>query len=64
MPKSDNYYYYQNDPCIKIFGKHFVNPFENNIFAVEMSEGKQEIPLPFLFNRNKYDRKERNYPTR
>lgn len=29
-----------------------MNPFENNIFAIEMNEGKQEIPLPFLFDRN------------
>ncbi len=28
-----------------------MNPFENNIFAFEMDEGKQEkTPLPFLFN--------------
>ena len=31
--------------------KHFANPFENNIFATEM-KGKQDIPLPFLFDTN------------
>ncbi len=51
-------YHQHNSEGIKNNCKHFVNPFENNIFVVEMNEGKQEIPLPFLFDRNLYDRKE------
>ena len=33
----------------KKYDKHFVNPFENNIFASVKEVGKQETPLPFLF---------------
>jgi hypothetical protein len=29
-----------NNEGIKNNNKHFVNPFENNIFAIEMNEGE------------------------
>jgi len=45
--KSDNCYYNEITVHCKNYAKHFVNPFENNIFACEKSEGSRKYR--FLF---------------
>ncbi|HLW09524.1 MAG TPA: ribosome assembly cofactor RimP [Fermentimonas sp.] len=47
FPKSDHCCNYEINEQSKIYGKHFVNPFENNIFASEKDEGSRRYR--FLF---------------